>query len=243
VSSVPDHLKKENDNNRLTILAVDTATSTCSVALADPSGTIAELNYFGKQTHAKHLATMVDRLLAQADITLAAVAAFAVDAGPGTFTGLRIGMAAVKGLAAATRKPAVGVSSLDALANQVTDESGQICCMLDARRGEVYAARYTVRDGVVAKLTREEVLAPQSAVAAHDGPCLYIGSGAVVYRDMIADQAGKNARFAAGDENHIRAASIARLGLQKLAAGDTGRALDLVPNYIRRSDAEYNKMR
>jgi len=103
VNSVPDHLKKENDNNRLTILAVDTATSTCSVALADPSGTIAELNYFGKQTHAKHLATMVDRLLERADMSLAAVAAFAVDAGPGTFTGLRIGMAAVKGLAAATR--------------------------------------------------------------------------------------------------------------------------------------------
>gem|GEM_PF-4793205 len=115
--------------------------------------------------------------------------------------------------------------------------------MLDARRGEVYAARYTVRDGVVAKLTKEDVLAPQMAVAALGGPCLFIGSGAVAYRDMIADQAGKNAQFVEGDENHIRAASVARLGLQKLAGGDPGRALALVPNYIRRSDAEYNKMR
>lgn len=240
---MPGHLKKENNSNSLTLLAVDTATSTCSVALADQNGTIAELNYSGKQTHAKHLATMVDRLLEQAAVTLDRVAAFAVDAGPGTFTGLRIGMAAVKGLAAATRKPAVGVSSLDALANQVTHVSGQICCLLDARRGEVYAARYAVSDGEVTKLTSEAVVAPQLAVAPIDGPCFYIGSGAMVYRNIIADQAGKNARFAEGDENHIRAASIARLALRKLAAGDPGRTVELVPNYIRRSDAEYNKMR
>jgi len=227
----------------LTILAIDTATSNCSVALADRQGTIAELNYSGKQTHAKHLATMVDRLLRRADMTLAKVTAFSVDAGPGTFTGLRIGMAAVKGLAAATGKPAVGISSLDALANQVTHGSGQVCCMLDARRGEVYAARYAIREGEIAKRTAEEVLAPQSAVAPLDSPCLFIGSGAVVYRDIIADQGGKLALFVPGDENHIRAASIARLGLQKLAAGDPGHARELVPNYIRRSDAEYNKMR
>lgn len=240
---MPDHLKNENYRNSATILAVDTATSDCSVALADPGGTIAELNYAGRQTHAKHLAAMVDRLLEQADVTLDQVAAFAVDAGPGTFTGLRIGMAAVKGLAAAVGKPAVGVSSLYALASQVTHTSGQICCLLDARRGEVYAAHYTVQEGEIAKLTGEAVLAPQAAVARVDGPCLYIGSGAVAYRDIIADQAGQKARFAAGDENQIRAASIARLGLQKLAAGDPGHVMALVPNYIRRSDAEYNKMR
>jgi len=225
------------------ILAVDTATSTCSVALADQNGTIAELNYSGRQTHAKHLGTMVDRLLKQANVPLDEVTAFAVDVGPGTFTGLRIGMATVKGLAVALDKPAVGVSSLDALAEQVMDASGQICSLLDARRGEVYAARYAVRDGVVVKISKAAALAPQLAVAPLDGPCLYIGSGAVVYRDIIADQAGKNARFAEGAANNIRAASIARLGLRKLAAGDPGRAMELAPNYIRRSDAEYNKMR
>jgi len=185
---------------------------------------------------------MVDRLLDQASVKLEQVTAFAVDAGPGTFTGLRIGMAAVKGLAAAMGKPAVGVSSLDALASQAEHASGQICCLLDARRGEVYTALYAVQNGEIEKLTDEAVLELQAAVVQVDGPCLFIGSGAVVYRELIADQAG-HAYFAAGDENHIRAASVARLGLRKLAAGNPGSVGALVPNYVRRSDAEYNKMR
>jgi tRNA threonylcarbamoyladenosine biosynthesis protein TsaB len=226
------------------MVAVDTATSACSVALADGAdSTVAELNFYGGQTHSKHLATMLECLLEQARVRIETVDGFAVDAGPGTFTGLRIGLAAVKGLAAALQKPAVGVSSLDVLASRAGAVPGHICCMLDARRGEVYTARYATVNGNIEKLTPENVMAPQQAVQPTAAPCLYIGSGAVVYRDTIVDLAGETAWFAEADANHLSAAVVARLGIRKLLAGESGDFAQLVPNYIRRSDAETNKTR
>lgn len=235
--------RKTESNHRFTLLAVDTATSACSVALADRSGTVAELNFFHGQTHSKYLAVMVAELLDLAGIGIDAVDAFAVDAGPGTFTGLRIGLATVKGLAAGTQKPAVGVSSLDALAAQAGLPPGQICCMLDARRGEVYTARYAAVDGTLARLTEQVAVDPRRAVVDRNVNCLYIGSGAVAYRDVIAETAGDKAWFVDGAANHLRASTVARLGLQRLGAGAAGNHADLFPDYIRRSDAEYNKLR
>lgn len=238
------HQSKERKNaDAFRILAVDTATSACSVALADGGGTIAELNYFHGQTHSKYLAAMVAALLDMAAVRIDDVDAFAVDAGPGTFTGLRIGLATIKGLADATRKPAVGVSSLDVLAGQAGFSSRRICCMLDARRGEVYTARYAAGNRTVEKLSAEEVIAPHQAVAANAGPCLYIGSGAVAYRDVISEIAGEAARYVEGDANHLRASTVARLGLRQLRTPEAGEDANLVPNYIRRSDAEYSKLR
>jgi len=239
---VADQSRQRKRADTVKILAVDTAARACSVALADGGGTIAELNYFHGQTHSKHLATMVAALLDMASVRIDHVDAFAVDAGPGTFTGLRIGLATVKGLADATRKPAVGVSSLDVLASQAEFFTGQICCMLDARRGEVYTARYAVRDSAVEKISAEEVISPQQAVAANAVPCLYIGSGAVVYRDVISEIAGEAARYVEGDANYLRASTVAHLGSRQLRVPAAREDANLVPNYIRRSDAEYNKL-
>ncbi len=238
-----DQSKERKSADAFRILAVDTATRACSVALTDEGGTIAELNYFHGQTHSKHLATMVAALLDMAAVRIEDVDAFAVDAGPGTFTGLRIGLATIKGLADATGKPAVGVSSLDVLADQAGFSSRRVCCMLDARRGEVYTARYAAGDRAVEKLSAEEVLAPQLAVAANPGPCLYIGSGAVAYRNVISEIAGDAARYVRGDANHLRASTVARLGLRQLQIPEVRKDPNLVPNYIRRSDAEYKKLR
>lgn len=238
-----DQSKERKSADAFKILAVDTATSVCSVALADGGGTIAELNYFHGETHSKHLAALVAAVLDIASMRIDDVDAFAVDAGPGTFTGLRIGLATIKGLADATRKPAVGVCSLDVLANQAGFSSRRICCMLDARRGEVYTARYAAGDRAVEKLSTEEVIAPHLAVAANTAPCLYIGSGAVAYRNVISETAGVAARYVEGDANHLRASTVARLGLRRLRNPEAGKDAYLVPNYIRRSDAEYNKLR
>ena len=227
--------------NSLKILAVDTATSACSVALAEDSGTIAELNFFRGQTHSKHLASMVAALLEVTGVRIEDMDAYAVNSGPGTFTGLRIGMAAIKGLAAATGKPVVGVSSLDALAGQAGFPPGYICCMIDARRGEVYTALYSVSEGKVDKISREKAISPRKAVREITEPCLFIGSGAVAYRDVILEFANKTARIADNEFNHLRASTVARMGIQKLLAQDSSGDESLVPNYIRRSDAEYSK--
>lgn len=231
------------DTNGFKVLAVDTATNACSAALADRDGTIAELNFFRGRTHSQHLAALVAALLDVAETPIDAVDAFAVDTGPGTFTGLRIGLAMVKGLADATGKPVVGLSSLDVLAAQAGFPPGQICSMLDARRGEVYTARYAVRDRQRTLISAQEAVEPHRAVTAISGPCLYIGSGAVAYRDVILETAGPDAWFAAGEANHLRASTVALLGLRQLQNGDAGDPGALIPNYIRRSDAEYNKLR
>lgn len=217
---------------------MDTATSACSVALAEDGGTIAELNFFHGQTHSKHLASMVGALLEVAAVRIEDVDAYAVNSGPGTFTGLRIGMAAIKGLAAATGKPVVGVSSLDVLAGQAGFPPGQICCMIDARRGEVYTALYAVSDEKVDKISSEKVISPRKAVREIAEPCLFIGSGAVAYRDVILELANKTARIADHELNHLRASTVARMGIQKLLTQGSSGDENLVPNYIRRSDAE-----
>ncbi len=219
---------------------MDTATNACSVALAEAGGTIAELNFFRGKTHSKHLASMVDTLLEVAAVRIEEVDAYAVNSGPGTFTGLRIGMAAIKGFATATGKPAVGVSSLDVLAIQAGFPSRYICCMIDARRGEVYTALYAVNDQKVDKISGEKAISPREAVREISEPCLFIGSGAVAYRDVILEFSNKTARFADHELNHLRASSVARMGIQKLRAQDFSGDDSLVPNYIRSSDAEIN---
>ncbi len=220
------------------VLALDTATGACSVALADDGGTIAELNYFHGKTHSIHLASMVDKLLEVAAVGIEAVDAYAVNSGPGTFTGLRIGMAAIKGFAAATGKPVVGVSSMDVLANQAGFLPGYICAMIDARRGEVYTALYAARGKTVKRVSGPEALSPREAVEAIEGPCLFTGSGAVAYRGVILEIAGQTARFTAHEANYPRASTVARMGIEKLRARDFSCGASLVPNYIRRSDAE-----
>jgi len=235
-------VRQKNANN-FKILAVDTATQACSAALADRDGTIAELNFFRGRTHSQHLAVMVEALLDMAETPIGAVNAFAVDSGPGTFTGLRIGLALVKGLAEAIGKPVVGVSSLEVLAVQAGFPPGQICCMLDARRGEVYTARYAVRDRQRELISAQEAVAPHRVARAGSGPCLFIGSGALAYRDLILETAGPDAWFAVGEANQLRASTVALLGLQQLQSGAPADDGALVPNYIRRSDAEYNKLR
>ena len=223
------------------ILAVDTATRDCSVALADSEGTIAELSIFRARTHSKHLTSMVDALLDVAGIRIEEVDAYAVNSGPGTFTGLRIGLAAIKGIAAATGKPLVGVSSLDALAGQAGFPPGHVCCMIDARRGEVYTALYAVTGEKVDRISAERVISPREAACSIKTPCLFIGSGAVAYRDLILKLADETAMIAGHDLNHLRASTIARMGLRQLETRDFTGDESLVPNYIRKSDAKINK--
>ncbi len=223
------------------ILAVDTATNTCSVALADAEGTIAELSFMRGRTHSRHLADMVAALLQLAAVKLEAVDAFAVDTGPGTFTGLRIGLALIKGLAAATGKPVVGVSSLDALSQQAAIKAGSVCAMLDARRGEVYTALYAVKNQKLKKISSERAMAPREALETITGDCLFIGNGAAAYHDLIWESTAQTARFAEPEASYLRAATVARMGLAKLQVDHYAPADRLVPNYIRRPDAQKSK--
>lgn len=222
------------------ILAVDTAAKSCSVAIMAAGSLSAELITLKDETHSKHLMELIHKVLGMAGFRVGELDGLAVTIGPGSFTGLRIGVSTVKGLAHALNKPVVGVSSLDALAWQCADRSHLICALLDARKGEVYSATYRFENDTLTQKSLENVTAPEVAVEGLKEPCVFIGSGAQLYRRNITNVLGNLANFAPEDQNIIRASSVGFLSMEKFKTHDTSEAAGLVPHYIRKSDAELN---
>ena len=220
------------------ILAVDTATKSCSVAIVDKESLLAEMTVVTEQTHSKHLLEMISIVIKHSGLNLSDLNGFAVTRGPGSFTGLRIGISSVKGLAAAQGKPIVGVSSLDALARQVSFSPYLINSLIDARRDEVYSSRYRYKDGNLIKEGKEQAVSPGDALDEINEPCIFVGSGAVLYQKAIKDKLGEYAYFAQAYENTIRASTVASLSMDRFEKGDTEDAETFVPNYIRKSDAQ-----
>lgn len=227
------------------ILAVDTASSCCSVALtrgavgASPGGQVlASLSLNSDVTHSRRLLGAVDWLLHETAISWQEVEGLAVSLGPGSFTGLRIGMATLKGVAMAAGKPLLGVSTLDALALNCSGER-LICAVLDARKKEVYACFYRLdAQGIPRRSAEIRVLSPLKLAAEIVEPVLFVGDAVMVYGDIWREALGR--RYAS--VSHIlHCPSAGALGL---LAGEMllqNHCLDLasaVPLYVRASDAE-----
>ncbi len=220
------------------VLAVDTATESCSVAIIDDARLLAELTVAGAQSHSKHLMDLIDAVCGISAVKVSDVEGFAVTIGPGSFTGLRIGISAIKGLAFSLAKPVVGVSSLDALAWQCAPSDYLLCPILDARKQEVYFCRYRFENGELKKLGSEQVAPPDEAVRGLGEACLFVGNGAHKYHWKIAAALGEFANFASVIQNNIRASATAFIGLQRFHRRETDDASTLVPHYIRKSDAQ-----
>jgi tRNA threonylcarbamoyladenosine biosynthesis protein TsaB len=220
------------------ILAVDTATISCSVAILDGASLTAEFTLNRKETHSKHLMEMIDTILKISGSDLSCVDGFAVTKGPGSFTGLRIGISTIKGLAAASGKPIVGVSSLEALAAQVPLSPDLICPLIDARKGEVYFSRYRFINGRLKQQSEEQVTRPENALDDLKESCLFVGNGALLYKDIIMEKLGTMASFAPMTHHTIRASAVAHLSMAKFSSKKTDKIENFSPHYIRRSDAE-----
>jgi len=225
------------------ILAVDTATTSCSVAIVDKTSLLSEFTIDREETHSKHLMDMIKAVLRMAGINFSDLDGFAVTRGPGSFTGLRIGISTIKGLSVASEKPVVGVSSLEALALQVSYSRDLICPILDARKGEVYFSRYKFLNGHLKKQTKERVAPPDKAVDDLNESCLFVGNGALLYKEMILEKMGELASIAPMIQNTIRASTIAYLSMAKFEKNDTDDIEKILPYYIRKSDAELNLMK
>jgi tRNA threonylcarbamoyladenosine biosynthesis protein TsaB len=222
------------------ILAVDTATKSCSVAIMDAGSLSAELITLNEETHSKHLMELIHKVLGMVSFNVGELNGMAVTIGPGSFTGLRIGVSTIKGMAHALDKPVVGISSLDALAWQCAERSYLICALLDARKGEVYSATYRFRDDTLTQISREKASTPVAAIEGIKEPCVFIGSGAELYREDITKILGDRAYFAPEGDHIIRASSVGFLSMQRFKTRDTVEIASLVPHYIRKSDAELN---
>ena len=193
-----------------------------------------------EQTHSKHLMEVIKNASLLSGIAISDLDGFAVTKGPGSFTGLRIGMGTVKGLAAASGKPIVGISSLKCLATQSYVPTFSICPIIDARKGEVYWAFYRYEKGQLQQLCPEQVTPLGNVLTEIHEPCVFVGNGARLYQDDIRLKLGNSAHLAPESHSIIRGATVAFLSqirFGKRNIGDTG---DLAPCYIRQSDAEIN---
>jgi len=219
------------------ILAIDTASRSCGVAVVNDGAVLAEINDVSGQTHSRHLMGMVDRALAMSVGHPDRIDAYAVTRGPGSFTGLRIGISTAKGLAEAAGKPLVGVSSLEALAWQVFPVDCLIVPMLDARRKEVYGARFRRKGNGLAPIGREAALSPEAAVEGIAEPCLLVGDGAVAYAERLQGVLGDRMQMALPFQHIVRASTVAFLAQLRMATVSDER-LGLTPRYLRKSYAQ-----
>jgi len=219
------------------ILAIETSTMLGGVAIADEKGLIAETRLNVKSTHSERLMATIDEQLRQSEMALADIDVFAVASGPGSFTGLRIGLSAAKGLCFATGRPLVMVPTLEAFARSFPFSKHPVCVMLDAHRGEVYAAVFTWNGGFV-KLLDEVSAAPEDLFRDVESPVVLAGEGAKVYHERLVATLGERALFAPLEVMVPSPAHVAMLGLEKALKGEFTDASSAEPIYIRKSEAE-----
>ncbi|HKA53331.1 MAG TPA: tRNA (adenosine(37)-N6)-threonylcarbamoyltransferase complex dimerization subunit type 1 TsaB [Candidatus Binatia bacterium] len=224
------------------VLGIDTATTIASVGLVRDGEALGEESCPARANHTETLLPLIGRLLVRCETALGDVRGIGVSLGPGSFTGLRIALSAVKGLAYALDQRVVGVSTLEALAHTVTDGQGHICPILDARKGEVYAALFRrARHGSLERLTPDQVCTPGALLDRLPAPCLFLGDAVERYGDLIRERSGPAARLLPFTTYHPRGAVVARMAWERLSRGESDDLSTLVPRYVRKPDAEFKR--
>jgi len=209
------------------------------VAIVDEeTGLVAETRLNVKTTHSERLMTVIDHVLEQSEMGLDNIDAFAVAIGPGSFTGLRIGLSTAKGLSYATGKPIVAVPTLEAFAYNFSYCSYPVCLMLDARKGEVYAAVFKWEEGAFRRVVEDTSIKAEDLLRKFDQVVLFAGEGAALYKSVITEVMKERAVFASPEKMVPSPSNVAVLGLSKAARGEFTDALAAVPRYIRKSEAE-----
>ncbi|MCI5529640.1 MAG: tRNA (adenosine(37)-N6)-threonylcarbamoyltransferase complex dimerization subunit type 1 TsaB [Blautia sp.] len=223
------------------ILALDSSGIVASVAIVEDNTLLAEYTVNYKKTHSQTLLPMLDEVAKMTELDLSTIDAIAVAAGPGSFTGLRIGSATAKGLALALKKPLVAVPTVEALAYNLYDTNGLICPIMDARRNQVYTGIYRFENHKL--VTLED----QMAVSITDlldklnergEPVTFLGDGVPVFEKTIGENLKVPHTFAPAHVNKQRAAAVAALGEIYYREGKLQSAAEHTPEYLRVSQAE-----
>ena len=228
----------------MNILAIDTSTSLASIAVAVGEQIVAESLVNTNRSLSARLVSEIERLLVTAGLAIADIDLFASSIGPGSFTGVRGGVATIQGLALAVGKPCTGFSSLAILAMNFSLTTTLVCPLLDARKSEVYAALYDCSSPLPSPRITDCVLPPavllEKISALTGDPVIFVGDGAVRYHDLIAEQLGDQAVFAPFPLHSPRAANGVLLALHASRCGELLEPSQLLPIYLRASDAEMN---
>ncbi|MFC1601812.1 tRNA (adenosine(37)-N6)-threonylcarbamoyltransferase complex dimerization subunit type 1 TsaB, partial [Candidatus Sumerlaeota bacterium] len=211
-----------------------------SVALLDEDGVLALDALRSPTMHSCRILPAIERLLEALGLPPAELAGICVSRGPGSFTGVRIGLSIAKGLSHGANVPLVGVSTLEALAYRYYQRGADVCPLIDARRNEVYAALFSVeRSGQTLKRKLADRVGPLAAILERiKRRTVFVGDGVVRYREEIAAALGERARFAPPARLLPSAEEVAQLGRRRLLAGDVDDPAALGPLYLRRADAK-----
>ncbi|MDE2180073.1 MAG: tRNA (adenosine(37)-N6)-threonylcarbamoyltransferase complex dimerization subunit type 1 TsaB [candidate division NC10 bacterium] len=212
------------------------------MALVSGQGVICDYTLNVKATYSERLLPLIDRSLQDAGITLGQVEGLAVAAGPGSFTGLRIGLSTAKGLAVAGGQPLVGVSTLEAMAWTLPFCAHPICPILDARKGEIYYALFRHDGDRLIRLTDDAAVAPDRLLSQIQQPTVFLGDGLAVYEELLQSHLKELALFPPLAGRRGRAAAVAELGRRRLLSGHQDDVAQLAPHYLRPSEAELKRL-
>lgn len=227
---------RARERGRMLILTIETSTPMERVAVVRDGSVLAEITETVGRGHTEKLLGAVESALSRASVGLRELDAIAVSIGPGRFSGLRVGLATAKGLAAARGLPVVPVQSLEALAESARPYEGLVCPMLDARKGEVYAALFHLGDGRE-RVLQDVAVAPAGMIervgeAAGGREVLFVGGGAAACAGDVKASLGGSARFPDADVNTATPLAMAAIA-EELGLPDPAEAATLEPVYLR----------
>lgn len=223
-------------------LAFDTSSKTASVSVLRDQTILYDTIINKGLNHSEVLLPAIDEALRQLNIKMAEIDLYACTLGPGSFTGLRIGISTLKGFMLATGKPAAGVSSLSALALNADQKGSIICPVMDAGRGQVYLAYYQYdKNGFLSQLEDARALDPHDIVDHFHDEVIYVGDGAVKYADVIRSGAKNKHAIASPAQQFICGSAVGMLAIEKFHRGDLLDAVSCAPLYLRSADASAKK--
>lgn len=223
------------------ILGIDSSGLVASAAIADEKNIIAEFTVNNRQTHSQTLLPMIEKVVDMSGIELEQIDAIAIAAGPGSFTGLRIGSATAKGIGLVLKKPIVSVPTLEGLAYRVSVFDGLICPIMDARRNQVYTGIYRMEDGNLICLSEQKAVdihEIMEELEKYDEKVIFLGDGVEVQRETIEKEFKNQYCFAPIHLSKQSAAAVAVLGEVYFEQGKVESAAEHKPIYLRKSQAE-----
>jgi len=223
-------------------LAFDISSKTAAVALLRDDVILYDAIINVDLNHSEVLLPAIDQVCLQTRIKISEIDLFACTIGPGSFTGLRIGVSTLKGLMLATGKPAVGISSLTALALNLGKSSKIICSVMDAGRGQVYTAYYRYNEnGLLDQIGTDKAVDLREIIHNPEEEIIFVGDGAIKYAGIINNTKNEKINIASAAQQYIRASSVGILGREKYNRNELINAETFVPVYLRSADARMKK--
>ena len=213
------------------VLGIDTSSKNLSVAIVENNKLLAEFNGKVHLRHSQDLIPTIKSLLKTSGFKLEDLDGFALSIGPGSFTGLRIGVSTVKGLSLALPKPIAAVPTLDVIAGNFSADAPNICAVVDAKKNKIYACIYARESGTIKRKSDYLLVTPEELLKNLHNTVVFLGDGIACYRERIVNQV-PTARFTEEKLWFPKASVVASLGLEKLSKGETVSGDELVPMYL-----------